>query len=58
MFIHSISKSLHLLTTTSLLAQLAKNLPAIQETLVQFLGQEDPLEEGQATYSSIPGLAL
>ena len=58
LFIHSISKSLHLLTTTSLLAQLAKNLPAIQETLVQFLGQEDPLEEGQATYSSIPGLAL
>ena len=30
----------------------------MQKTLVQFLGQEDPLEEGQATYSSIPGLAL
>ena len=27
------------------LAQLVKNLPAIQETLVQFLGQEDPLEK-------------
>ena len=27
-----------------LIAQLAKNLPAMQETLVQFLGQEDPLE--------------
>ena len=31
-----------------------KNLPAMQETLVGFLGQEDPLEEGMATYSSIP----
>ena len=30
----------------SLIAQLVKNLPALQETLVQFLGQEDPLEEG------------
>ena len=29
---------------TSLVAQLVKNLPAIQETLVQFLGQKDPLE--------------
>ena len=27
-------------------AQLVKNLPAMQETLVQFLGQEDPLEKG------------
>ena len=34
-------------------AQLVKNLPAIQETLVQFLGQEDPLEKGKATHSSI-----
>ena len=30
----------------SLVAQLVKNLPAIQETLVQFLGQEDLLEKG------------
>ena len=30
----------------SLVAQLVKNLPAMQETLVQFLGQEDLLEEG------------
>ena len=30
----------------SLISQLVKNLPAIQETLVQFLGQEDPLEKG------------
>ena len=31
----------------SLVAQLVKNPPAIQETLVQFLGWEDPLEKGQ-----------
>ena len=30
----------------SLVAQLIKNLPVIQETLVSFLGQEDPLEKG------------
>ena len=37
----------------SLIAQLVKNPPAMQETLVQFLGQEDPLEEGMATHSSV-----
>ena len=37
----------------SLVAQLVKNLPALQETLVQFLGWEDPLEEGMAVHSSI-----
>ena len=37
----------------SLVAQLVKNLPAMQETLVQFLGWEDPLEEGMATQSSV-----
>ena len=35
-----------------------KNPPAMQETLVRFLGQEDPLEKGQATHSSILGLPL
>ena len=30
-----------------------KNLPAVQETQVQFLGREHPLEKGMATYSSI-----
>ena len=30
----------------SLVAQLVKNLPAVQETPVLFLGQEDPLEKG------------
>ena len=42
----------------SLIAQLVKNLSAMQKTLVQFLGQEDPLEEGWATYSNILGLPL
>ena len=37
----------------SLVAQAVKNLPAMQETWVQSLGQEDPLEEGMATHSSI-----
>ena len=34
-------------------ARMVKNLPAMQETRVQFLGQEDPLEKGMATHSSI-----
>ena len=38
---------------TSLIAQVAKNPPAMQETLVQFLGQEDLLEKGKATHPSI-----
>ena len=37
----------------SLVAQLVKNLPAMQETLVWFLGWEDPLEKEMATHSSI-----
>ena len=37
----------------SLVAQLVENLPAIWETWVQFLGWEDPLENGIATHSSI-----
>ena len=37
----------------SLVAQLVKNLPAMPETPVWFLGWEDPLEEGMATHSSI-----
>ena len=42
----------------SLIAQLVKNPSATQETLVQSLGREDPLEKGQATHSSILGLPL
>ena len=34
------------LSRASLMAQLVKNPPAMQETTVQFLGQEDPLEKG------------
>ena len=34
-------------------AQMVKNLPAVQETWVQSLGQKDPLEKGMATHSSI-----
>ena len=37
----------------SLVAQLVKNLPAMQETWVQTLGWEDPLEKGIATCSSV-----
>ena len=37
----------------SLVAQLVKNLPEVQETWVQSLGWEDPLENGKATHSSI-----
>ena len=36
------------------MAQTVKNLPAMQETLVRSLGQENPLEMGMATYSGIP----
>ena len=35
------------------MTQLAKNLPAVQETWVQSLGWEDPLEKGMATHSII-----
>ena len=38
----------------SLVAQLVKNLPGVQETWVGSLGWEDPLEKGKATHSSIP----
>ena len=37
----------------SLMAQMVKNLPAVQETLVRSLGWEDPLEKGMTTHSSI-----
>ena len=42
----------------SLVAQMVKNLPAMQETWVQSLGLEDPLEKEMATHSSILGLPL
>ena len=42
------------LVRASLLAQSVKNLPAMQDTWVQSLGQKDPLEKGMTTHSSIP----
>ena len=40
-------------STCPLMHQLVKNPPAMQETLVRFLGWEDPLQKGKATHSSI-----
>ena len=40
------------LNRASLIAQLVKNLPAMQETWVRSLGWEEPLEKGEATHSS------
>ena len=51
-----LSETKHNTRTTlraSLVAQLVKNLPAMQETWVQSLGWEDPLEKGRSTHSSI-----
>ena len=45
---------LHLhIRRVSLMVQIVNNLPTVQETWVQSLGQEDPLEKGMATQSSI-----
>ena len=41
------------LSGASLVAQIIKNLPAVQETWLQSLGLEDPLEKGMTTHSSI-----
>ena len=43
---------INLVKELPLVAQTVKNLPAIQETLVQSLGQEDPLKKGITTHSS------
>ena len=40
-------------TWASMVAEMVKNMPAIRETLVQSLGQKDPLEEGMAAHFSI-----
>ena len=53
LFLVSYSLPLVNLSIYSLVAQLVKNLPAMQETQVQCLGWEDPLEKGMATHSSI-----
>ena len=41
------------MSPTVLVAQLVKNLPAVQETRVRFLGWEDPLEKEMAIHCSI-----
>ena len=46
-------KHMCIYTWASLVAQSVKNLPAVQETQVRSLGQEDPLEKAMATHSSI-----
>ena len=43
----------YLFCLDSLVAPMVKNLSAMQETWVQSLGQEDPLEKGMVTHSSI-----
>ena len=52
-----LSSSLFILVSVtiwaSLVAQMVKNTPAMQETWVRFLGWEDPLKEGMATHCSI-----
>ena len=45
--------STNVTATASLVAQLVKNPPAMQETWVRSLGREDPLEKGMATHSSL-----
>jgi len=48
-----LSRSQHLVSQASLVAQLVKNLPVVQETWVQSLGLEDTLEKKIANHSSI-----
>jgi len=49
----STNRALLGLSWVSLVAQMIKNLPVVQDTQVQSLGWEDPLEKGMATHSSI-----
>ena len=42
-----------LLNSASMMAQMVKNFPAVHETWVQSQGQEEPLEKGMATDSSV-----
>ena len=48
----------NILQGTSLVAQMVKHLPAMWETWVQPLGQEDPLEKEMATHSSTLALKI
>ena len=49
----SLCITLSTVSQSSLVAQMVKNLPAMQKTQVQSLGQEEPMENGMATHSSI-----
>ena len=51
MFVEKFDDLLSYMDTASHAAQSVKNLPAMQETRVQFLGREDPLEKEMATHS-------
>ena len=53
MFQNFLLHDLTLLSRVSLVTQMVKNPLAMQETRVQFLGLEDPLDEGMAIHSSI-----
>ena len=46
-------RSIYYISGASLLAQMVYNMPVMQETRVQSLSQEDPLEKEMATHSSI-----
>ena len=49
---HVLNPALAATSLAPLMAQMAKNLPAMQETRVQSLGWEDTLKKGMATHSS------
>ena len=50
---HAMNLGNFYLDTDSLVAQMVKRLPAMQETQIQSLGRDDPLEKEMATHSSI-----
>ena len=52
MLLNDLYQTLHQTLRASLVAQMVKRLPAMQETWVQPLGQEDPLEKEMETHSS------
>ena len=58
MFFPSISHNTKCYLWASLIAQLVKNPPVMQDTPVRFLGWEEPMQKGEANHSSILGLPL
>ena len=52
-YLHKQNRASLLYSLYYLVAQMVKSLPAMQESWAQSLGQEDPLEKGMATHSSI-----